>query len=335
LTSIRKKRINVKDVVEPRAWRTVRLYALIALSGNFAPDPCIMPGMELGQAKIPYLPPDWTVARGVRYAAKLGVFILVPGLHQIACRRWIFGGLLMALFFAAEFTQTNIPFNYSDQDLSTYYLASNFSDISLYISWGLLTVDLRNIETRTMKLTLFLVLCCATGLYFVPAHYGGNLNIHIEQDDFACPMFCKYDIVEYEFRHLPKHNFSIGDYVITEVPLGNFHLSKVVAGPPGEACAKDDRTILRLPVDNFYCFNINGKYVFEYIVLLGPHPVINNREVNEFTMVNKIDIVGVELKKIGNTHEYFVLSDGVTDSIGKSLLTIYQLTGVNLFGLKS
>ncbi len=48
--------------------------------------------MELAQTKIPYLPPDWTVARGFKYTAKLGVFILVPGLHQIACKRRILGG---------------------------------------------------------------------------------------------------------------------------------------------------------------------------------------------------------------------------------------------------
>jgi len=34
--------------------------------------------MELAQTKIPYLPPEWTVARVAKYAAKLGVFILVP-----------------------------------------------------------------------------------------------------------------------------------------------------------------------------------------------------------------------------------------------------------------
>ena len=50
--------------------------------------------MELAQTRIPYLPPDWTVARVAKYAAKLGVFILVPGLHQIACKRRILGGCL-------------------------------------------------------------------------------------------------------------------------------------------------------------------------------------------------------------------------------------------------
>jgi len=124
--------------------------------------------METGHAKIPYLPPDWTVARGARYAAKLGVFMLVPGLHQIACRRWILGGLLMALYFAANFTLKNIPWDYADAGTSKFILAGHFSDISLYISWILLAVDFRNIEGRKLKINVFLVMSCVAGLYFAP-----------------------------------------------------------------------------------------------------------------------------------------------------------------------
>jgi hypothetical protein len=292
-----------------------------------------MPGMELAQTKIPYLPPDWTIARGVRYAAKLGVFILVPGLHQIACRRWMFGGLLMALYFAAEFTWTNIPWDYADAGTSKFVLAGHFSDISLYISWILLAVDFRNIEGRKLKINFFLVLSCATGLYFAPDAKVGTLNIYIENDDFACPAWCKYDIVEYELRYLPKHKFSVGDYVIVEEPMRSLYVAKMMLDSPEEACAADSRTILRLPARNRYCFNVDGWYMYKYLALIGPHQGKKYRDLNGFTPLSILNIRGVELKKIGNTHEYFVLSDGLTDIVGHAMLFVYKITGINLFGL--
>jgi len=294
-----------------------------------------MPGMELAQAKIPYLPPDWTVARGVHYAAKIAVFIIVPGLHQIASKRWIFGGLLMALYFAAEFTWTNIPWDYADAGTSKFVLAGHFSDISLYISWILLAFDFRNIEGRRLKINFFLVLSCLAGLYFAPYSEARTLNIYIESDDFACPAFCKYDIVEYTLRYLPEHKFSVGDYIIIEEPLGSLYVAKLMLDSPEDACATDSRTILHLPVRNRYCFNVEGLYMAKYLALIGPHQREKYREVNEYTLLGLHNIRGVELKKIGNTHEYFVLSDGLTDFVGHALLFVFKITGVNLFGLSN
>jgi len=50
-------------------------------------------------------------------------------------------------------------------------------------------------------------------------------------------------------------------------------------------------------------------------------------------MLGITNIRGVELKIIGNTHEYFILSDGMTDFVGQALLFIYKVTGINPFGL--
>ena len=42
---------------------------------------------------------------------------------------------------------------------------------------------------------------------------------------------------------------------------------------------------------------------------------------------------GIRPKKIGNTREYFFLSDNFTEFVGRVLLITYEWTGLNLFGL--
>ena len=294
--------------------------------------------MELAQAKIPYLPPDWTLARAAKYAAKLGVFILVPGLHQIACKRRILGGLLLVLYFAAEFTLSNRPSNDSDLIFPTYALATNLSEISQYISWFMLAVDFKKIEFTKLKLNPFLVLSCAAGIYFIPYHDPGVLNVHIENNNFACPAFCRYDIVEYEryyeqhARHLQR--ISVGDHVIVGIDEGRRYTSKILAGPPEEACTGDGRTSLRLPVGNYFCKkDFLGNYLFKYLILGGPNPKFTNPEGKKISMIPDFQIHGVYPNKIGNTHKYFILTDAVTDMVGNTLLTVYGWTGLNLMGL--
>ena len=70
--------------------------------------------MDIARTRIPYLPPDWTVGRGAKYAAKLAAFIVVPGLHQITCNRRILGSLLFGIYFVAELVVTNRPNILSD-----------------------------------------------------------------------------------------------------------------------------------------------------------------------------------------------------------------------------
>ena len=48
--------------------------------------------MNIMHAKLPFAPQDWSVLRSGKYLAKLALFIIVPGLHQIACKRWLLRG---------------------------------------------------------------------------------------------------------------------------------------------------------------------------------------------------------------------------------------------------
>ncbi len=305
--------------------------------------------MELAQTKIPYLPPDWTVARGFKYAAKLGVFILVPGLHQIACKRRILGGLLMVLYFAAEFVFANEPFNFSDRGFSIRSLSGNLfdegfsfrsmsrnsSEVFQYFSWLLLSLDTRNLENRKLKLNFFLILICAAGVYFVPDHNAGTLNIHIETRNYACPQFCPHDIVQYEPYDRRVDRIQAGDYVMVGIVYEFNYMAKVlVPGPPEEACADDGRTTLQLPIGNHYCrAYAPGKYTYQFLVLGGPQPEFTGSDGVKISILTDLHVSGIRPKKIGNTREYFFLSDNITEFVGRVLLITYEWTGLNLFGL--
>jgi hypothetical protein len=301
--------------------------------------------MELAKTKIPYLPPDWTVARGVRYAAKLGVFILVPGLHQIACRRWILGGLLMALYFAAEFNLSNVPFNFSDRGFAIGDLAGFFSDLSLYSSWLLLALDVRKIELRKLNSKPLLIISCAAGIYFVPDHNPGTLNIQIVEHDFACPTWCMYDIVEYQMYDDRVHKLSAGDHVV----LGNYFdylyvAELLIPGSPEEACSEDGIATRLFPAGNRFCRKILLNDYAYYVVALGGHapehttvggpaPELTTVDGRKVTIYTNSQVFGVELKKVGNTRQYFVLTDSITDFVGRVLMSIYEVTDVNFFDL--
>ena len=299
--------------------------------------------MELAQAKIPYLPPDWTLARLARYAAKLGIFILVPGLHQIACKRRILGGLLLVLYFAAEFTLSNKPFEYSTEYFPTHFHASNLAEIFRNISWLLLALDLRKLETRKLKINFFLVLSCAAGIYFVPQHQPRAIYGYVEKENFACPAFCKYDFIEYELyprrRRLEKE--LEGDYVTLGGIMEPYYTSRILAGPlkdhligtVKEACAgHGDKTELQR-AKKLDCEGEINEHQNDYLTLGGPKPDFKNKNGKDVSFISASKVSGIRLKKIGNTHEYFIFSNEITDIVGNALLTVYKWTGINLFGL--
>ena len=277
------------------------------------------------------------MARIAKYAAKLGVFIVVPGLHQIACKRRILGGLLMALYFAAEFTLSNKPLNFSVSSSPTDFLPENLKEVIQFFSWILLALDIKKLEKRILKPNLFLFLACAAGIYFVPNHDPGVLNIHIEDRDIACPTFCKHDIVEYELYDNRVHKILVGDYILLGIMINPKHLAKVlVAGPPAEACARDGRTVLQLPVRNSYCRkDVLGRYLYQLLVLGGPDPEYKNPDGKDVSLVAEFRVHGVGLRKVGNIRQYFILSEGITDVVGHVLLTVYEWTGLNLFRLSN
>jgi hypothetical protein len=301
-----------------------------------------MPGMELARTKIPSLPPYWTAGRGIRYAAKLGVFILVPGLHQIACRRWILGGLLMALYFAAEFTLSNMPIDFTRDYFATNRLARNTGDVCQYFAWVLLAVDLKNLHQRKSRLNSFLILSCLIGIYFLPNHSPKWLFIHVVAENYACPAFCKNDIVEYVHFERGKHNIAKGDHVIVQTFLERTYLAKVYVESHDKACAEDIRfplylprdDMLYLPISHGFCQKISDRYPDDFIVSGGPNPTIKTLRQDKFSPIADYNLHGFRPKKIGTTHEHFILSDGITDIAGNVLLTIFKWTNLDFLDLK-
>ncbi len=289
--------------------------------------------MELAQAKIPTLPPDWTAARIAKYATKLGLFILVPGLHQIACRRRILGGLLMVLYFAVEFTLSNKPFEIPIEPFQIFRLTLNLSDVFQHFSWILIAVDIRNLEERKLRLNFFLVLSCAAGIYFVPNHHAGTISIFVEQKNNACPTFCKFDIVEFDIISPDVDTISVGDYVILDGYERPIYTSRIMAGPPAKACTNDSRTTLDLPHDNYFCDLTSNSYNYDFLVRGHSRWKYENIAGRNISMISEFLVHGVRPRKIGNLREYFILTDGITDVVGKALLAVYKWTGFNLFGL--
>ena len=299
--------------------------------------------MELAQAKIPYLPPDWTLARAAKYAAKLGVFILVPGLHQIACKRRVLGGLLLVLYFGTEFVQSNRPVEGLVDPFHIYFVTYNVPELFLNFSWFLLAFDLRNLETRKFKVNLLLVLSFAILIYFDQTYRPSFLYIYVEREGYTCPAFCTYDVVEFEPYAL-LYDLEIvaeGDFVVLGDTFGPYYTSKLLSGPlknylPGtvkEMCAgygdSDELQRLKKRVCEV---ELEDKRI-DFLAPGGPNPDFKSKDGIDVSMISLRDVHGVRPKKIGNTHEYFVISDEVTDVVGNALLTIYKWTGANLFGL--
>ncbi len=308
-----------------------------------------MPGMDIARTQIPYLPPEWTVGRGLKYAAKLAAFIVVPGLHQIACNRRILGGLLMLCYFSVEFVSSNKPME-PDLDAFHLFLVHNnlfvffnyqFSELFQIFSWLLLALDLRKLETRKLRVNLFVGLACAAGIYFVPHHNPLWIQVYVEPHNYVCPPFCKYDIIEYESVGGNKESLLEGDYVAIDYFHFDFYTSKLVAGPLKEhlivtieeACAGygDDNELQRIRKKSCE-IELQG-YSNDLLTIGGPDSKFKSKSGEKISLTSYANINGVKLRRIGNTHEYFVFTDELTDYFGNALLVFYKWTGFNLFGL--
>ncbi|MBT3787456.1 MAG: hypothetical protein HN725_21915 [Alphaproteobacteria bacterium] len=297
--------------------------------------------MNIMHAKLPLAPQDWTVKRGGNYLIKLAMFIIVPGLHQMACKRWIFGGLLMAIYFAAAFTAENLPFNLSDENYSSNFLAPNIMEYTRYLAWTLVAFDLKKLEERDLRPNLFLVLICIAGTYYLPEHYAGNLTVYVENENTVCPVFCKDDIIEYDWRTLEdlrKHRIrsevSAGELLIANIS----HISTyatIVLATPEDICTGKTVKLLSLPDDKYYCDrgNFKGTLPYPYLVLGGPNPEYTGYGGEKISMVAGLIASGINARKIGNIREYYFWSDGVTEALGQVLLLVYKMTGLNLFEL--
>jgi len=294
--------------------------------------------MELAQTKTPYLPPDWTVARGLKYAAKLGVFVLVPGLHQIACKRRILGGLILFIFVASNFIFLNQPSESKFLDFLSPTSIMNFSSATQYATWILLSIDLNNLESRRLKPGHIIPLAFFFSVHLMPFTDHRITYVHIEQKNTVCPVFCKFDIVKWDFRNPYVEKISEGDYVV----MGHFgssaYATRLLAGPienylpgtPREVCSKY-RLKSQLPQD--LCEDFLDTARGSFIIRGGPKPEFKLGDGREGTMILGQEVMGFRPRKIGNLHDYFIFSDEVTEFVGTTLLTVYKWTGLNLFGL--
>jgi len=290
--------------------------------------------MELMHSKIPFLPPDWTVARGAKYVTRLVVFVIVPGLHQIVSKRRLFGGLLLAVYFAAEFVTIKLPY---DLSIDTYPIQDFAIQIALLVqlvSWILLALDFKNLENRKPRISLFLIAVCALGLYSIPYHNPGNSKLLVQDNNILCPVFCLHDIIEYDHRRLDINIVSVGDYVLMDRVKPHPYISKILAMPSKDLCEDDGHLKFIQANDKFACLPNSDRsgYFYPHLVWGGLDAKFVGLEGKDVSTVLDGDIHGINPRKIGNIREYNFLSDEITEMIGRFLVAIYEMTGLNLFG---
>jgi hypothetical protein len=319
--------------------------------------------MEIMQAKLPWLSADWTVARGMRYAAKLGVFVIVPGLHQISLGRWILGSLLFALLVVSLFIPANEPLEVHYQyniPLPLYQNLGYGKYIALLVAWMALVFDLKNLDRRSIKPLAFLMIPGIAAYLITQNHEFEVITMHVEPTNTLCPLICKNDIVKWEFYERDKETLSIEDVVVLNGFSEGQYTTRILSDFVTQACAEDDRTSLMLPVGNEFCnliieypgqtasgstysgISLGGrKYYYHYDYLVAgrlknpfgePVKYLVDRKIS---MINQYVITGVRPKKIGTASDYFFYSDEVTNIIARSLLHFYKWTGIVLFDLRS
>jgi hypothetical protein len=291
-----------------------------------------MPGMDLAQTKVPLLPPDWTAMRVATYVAKLGIFVLVPGLHQIACNRRILGGMLLLLFIVAEILQIYSPIDHANRISYNNETTYSMSLIALYFSWMLVAFDLKNLESRTLKIWILLPLFCVVWFHTPTYSLPRVVHVFVEQDGLTCPRFCNFDIVEYEPTYRDNYTLSVGDAVVIPRYKKAPFTTTILAGPPKEACAPDGSVENYLPERSYYCSKIlTGDYSDDYLIYGGLYPLVRILGDKPMSKISESSVDGVRPRKIGNIRDYYFLSDDLTDLMGNFLLGIYKWTGINMF----
>ncbi len=293
-----------------------------------------MQGMEFARAKLPFLPPDWTVARTAKYAVKLGVFILVPGLHQFARDRRLLGSLLFVIYFSAEFFVANRPLIVFYGHLDLPDPISRSANIALFFAWALLLLDLKKLEGRRLRPPFVLPISCVIALQFMPFHDRYPSYVLVEQNGLTCPAFCKNDIVEYEIRYDRQSELSVGDHIVVHSIGGQGFVTRILVGPhpkDGAICEDLFGNWSKPSGPDFACRQGDRKPQFDYLILGAHGPLGKMKDGKEYSLIPNDLVFFFKPKKIGNTHEYFVLTDDITERIGTTLLILYKWTGINLF----
>ena len=282
---------------------------------------------------------EWTVARGVKYVLKLTAFVFVPGLHQIAIGRRVFGSLLFALYFLSVFYMHFHPWNMTHfEDLLWHDKAQLLEYIARYLSWFLLAIDIRKVDNRSFKPAFCILVVCA-GSFLFSGYFPmpRNLYLFVETQNDACPAFCKNDIILFDSRWGKQKSIAEGDYFIIGNKQSEYHVARILAGPPEIACKEKGVVSRYLPNKNSFCMKLSEKidnrdYLYDYLVLGDGWNIQHVLEDGgKLTLINEDDIWGVNPRKIGNLEQYKLLNKPVTLAVGQTLLKIYEWTGINLF----
>ncbi len=248
--------------------------------------------------------------------------------------------MLLVLYFAVEITHSYDVLDYTKEYFTTNSVAGNLREISLYIFWILLALDSKLLEKRRFGYGSFLILACAAAIFFSPYYRPAELSIYVVNEDFACPEFCKHDIVEYDFND-HEHKISVGEYIVVRTFITHPYIAKILIDAQEKMCTQSIRDplyipsdqILFLPSDDMFCTKISGHFSNQYIVHGGTSPNIETPRGERFSSISNINVYGFRPRKIGNTREIFILSDAITDVVARSLLVIYKWTGADFLGL--
>ena len=192
---------------------------------------------------------------GDRYVTRI---VGTPG--QIICTLdgVVLGALLFLLYVFAEITMSYRPYVVGVGHSVPFATYEWLSVVSQIFSWILLTFDLRAVEDRKLKLGFLLPLSCVVALYFSPFYGSGRMYTFVEKGNLACPVFCKFDIIEYEPSFLHELRISAGDHIVIYRSKERPYTARILAGPPEEACMEDGSVPMYLPSDDQYCTGIFG-----------------------------------------------------------------------------
>ena len=286
--------------------------------------------MEISSKKIPFLPSDWTINRVAGYAARLILFILVPGLHQLACRRLVFGWLLFGLYVFCHFVMTNSPFEAGARN-SIPLWAYSVVEVVRYFSWLLLALDIRGLEKRSLAIWQLAPTAMVLFLGLLPLHDHGVLKLHIVTKNHACPEYCENDILTYEHFYMAKHNLKIGDYVLAGRSSNNLQLTRVMMIRSKDKCLTEYPLDWKASLDFYFCDEGARNYLYEYLVLADSESTLVTSEGLHVTPIMKGEIQAFNPKKIGNLRQNFSGAGKISEYAGNTLLVIYKWTGINLF----
>jgi hypothetical protein len=277
---------------------------------------------------------NWTVARALAWIARLAVFVLVPGLHQMARQRYVLGSLLLAYFLIGKFLGSSMPvepgINYIQ--FKFWYSQDNWNAAQLYACL-LLFSDLPNLKQRKLNWRFLIPLPVAVLLYFLPFHQRYLPDYFIEPYGYECPAFCKNDIVMYGRREFVDDKLPQNEpIVLHNYRKRELYVSKPVAGPADEACFSDDLMELQLKSSDPYCKDAYLPMFEDYLVK-GPAVDVVDLHGEGYSMIGRNHYFGRNPKRVGSTHKYFVISNEVSGAVGRVLLTIYAWTGLDFLGL--